>query len=168
VQDGPLLSVADAARTTRHGSVSRTRRPCQVHVNQLGEAVDKVCTVYEMSQVHTRSHLPRDWAHPCHIFPGTGRTSSPGTGPTPATSSPGLGAPLPHLHRDAPHSCHIRTGTGLTPATSAPRPVPHPHQDSAHPRRICTALLEHSCTCIGGCGRVVLALGSSHNGAKSE
>ena len=30
--------------------------------------------------------------HPCHICSGTG--------PTPATSAPGLGPPLPHLHRD--------------------------------------------------------------------
>jgi hypothetical protein len=40
---------------------------------------------------------------PCHICTGTGLT--------PATSAPGLGAPLPHLRRDWAHACHVCTGT---------------------------------------------------------
>jgi hypothetical protein len=43
-----------------------------------------------------------------------------GTGPTPATSTPGLGSPLTHLHRDWAHPSHICTGTWLTPHASAP------------------------------------------------
>jgi hypothetical protein len=50
-------------------------------------------------------HLPRDWAHPCHICAGTGLAT--------ATSAPGPGSPLPHLHRDRAHPCHICAGTGL-------------------------------------------------------
>ena len=49
-------------------------------------------------------HLHQDWAHPCHICIGTGRT--------PATSAPGLA-----------HACHISTGTGRTPARYAPGPA---------------------------------------------
>ena len=39
-----------------------------------------------------RSHLPRDWAHPCHVCSRTGLAAS--------TSAPGLGSPLPCLRRD--------------------------------------------------------------------
>jgi hypothetical protein len=67
--------------------------------------------------------LPRDWARPSHVCPGTGLA--------PPTSAPGLGSPLPRLPRDwarPAHICtwdcarpsHVCTGTGLTPATSAP------------------------------------------------
>jgi hypothetical protein len=83
------------------------------------------------------ARLCRDWAHPCHICTGNGLG--------PATSAPGLGAPLPHEDRDwgsplptsapglrpttAYHICagtgltadHISIGTGLTPPTFAPR-----------------------------------------------
>jgi hypothetical protein len=50
-------------------------------------------------------HLRRDWAHPAHICPGTGRippTSAPrlGSPVQRATSAPVLGAPRPHLRRD--------------------------------------------------------------------
>ena len=37
-----------------------------------------------------------------------------GTGPTAATSAPGLGAPPPHLHWDWVCRCHISTGTWST------------------------------------------------------
>ena len=37
------------------------------------------------------AHLHRGWAPPCH--------GCTGAGPTPATSAPGLGPPLPRLHR---------------------------------------------------------------------
>jgi hypothetical protein len=71
--------------------------------------------------------------HPYHI-----RT---GTGPTPPTSAPGLGPPLPHPHRDWAHPAHICTGTGRTPLTSAPglgSPGSHLHRDWAHSAHICT------------------------------
>ena len=42
-------------------------------------------------------HLRRDWAHPCHICAGTGRTPAT-SGRTPATSAPGLGSPPPVFH----------------------------------------------------------------------
>jgi hypothetical protein len=63
---------------------------------------------------HTCILLYRDWAHPRHIFTGTGLARS--------TSAPGLGSRLPHLHRDRVTLCHICTGTVLTPATSASGP----------------------------------------------
>ena len=52
-----------------------------------------------------RRGLQRDWAHPAHICAGTGLT--------PPTSAPGLGAPRPHLRRDWAHLSHVGTGTGL-------------------------------------------------------
>jgi hypothetical protein len=55
-------------------------------------------------------HLRRDWAHCSHICAGTG--------PTGATSAPGLSSPVPHLRRDWAHPCHICAGTGPTRATS--------------------------------------------------
>ena len=52
-------------------------------------------------------HPHRNWAHPCHIRTGTGptpATSAPGLG-SPLTSAPGLGPyPRPHLHRDSHHA----------------------------------------------------------------
>jgi hypothetical protein len=63
---------------------------------------------------HTCILLYRDWAHPRHIFTGTGLARS--------TSAPGLGSRLPYLHRDRVTLCHICTGTVLTPATSASGP----------------------------------------------
>ncbi len=57
-------------------------------------------------------HLHQDWAHPSHICTGTG--------PTPPTSAPGLGATRPHLRWDWAHPSHICAGTGSTPPTSAP------------------------------------------------
>jgi hypothetical protein len=42
----------------------------------------------------------------CHICAGTG--------PTAATSAPGLGSPLPHLHRDWADRCRIMTSTWHT------------------------------------------------------
>ncbi len=55
-----------------------------------------------------------------------------GTGPTPATSVPGPGAPLPHLRRDWAHPCPFCTGTGPTPATYVPglgSPLPQLQHD---------------------------------------
>ena len=50
---------------------------------------------------------------------GANARPTSGLGLAPATSAPGLGAPLPHLHREWAHPCHICPGTGLTPATFA-------------------------------------------------
>jgi hypothetical protein len=53
----------------------------------------------------------------------------------PATSTPGLGSPLPNPRRDWAHPCHIRAGTRLAPPTSAPGlgpPLPHLRRDSGH------------------------------------
>ena len=38
-----------------------------------------------------------------------------------ATSTPGLGSPLPHLRRDPAHRCDVFAGICLTPTTSPPR-----------------------------------------------
>ena len=94
------------------------------------------------------------------------------TVPTPATSAPGLGPPLPHpslhrdwahplpnLHQDWSHPCHICTGTGPTPATSAPglgSTLPHLHRDWAHPCHICTGTgLTPAHICTGTARRCV-------------
>ena len=64
-----------------------------------------------------------------------------GAGLTAATSTLGLGSPMPHLHRDSAHPYHICTGTALGLATSAPglrSALPHLHRDSARPCHICT------------------------------
>ena len=53
-------------------------------------------------------HLDQDWAHRCQ--------SCTRTGPTAATSAPGLGSSRPHLHQDWAHRC------GLGP------PLPHLHR----------------------------------------
>ena len=69
-------------------------------------------------------HFRRDWAHPCHIHPRTGRippTSAPGPGAPVATSAPGLGSPLPHLRRDRACPSHICAGTMVGTATSKAR-----------------------------------------------
>ena len=53
------------------------------------------------------------WAHPCHI--------SARTGPTPATSAPGLGPPLQICTGDWAHPLrHLHRGLGPPPASSAP------------------------------------------------
>ena len=66
-------------------------------------------------------HLHWDWARPRDICTGTG--------PAPATSAPGQGAPLPHLHqdwgqpvRDAPPP-RIRRAALLPAGMRAPRPA---------------------------------------------
>jgi hypothetical protein len=86
-----------------------------------------------------------DWAQPCHVCAGTGLS--------PATSAPGLGAPLPRLRRDWAHPCHVCAGTdrflrgpllisgrlvhrspcGMQPATMPPlRSVRPQHRCAAH------------------------------------
>jgi hypothetical protein len=75
--------------------------------------------------------------------------------PTPTTSAPGLGPPLPHPHRDWAHPSHIRTGNGLTPLTSAPGRGAlrsHLHQDWAHPAHICTGTGRTPLTSAPGLG----------------
>ena len=57
-----------------------------------------------------------------------------GTWPTPATSAPGLGSPLPHLHRDWALPCHICTEARLNPSPhictgDRGSPLPHLQRD---------------------------------------
>ena len=95
-----------------------------------------------------------DWAHPCHIFTGTGLTaptsapglgsrvptSAPGLGSRVPTSALGLGSPLPDLRRDwACGRCWVQPSRRLV--TISPRaapiskcaPVPHLRRDWGHP-----------------------------------
>ena len=98
-----VLGCRSSSCSARHNSTSNPKIPTSPG------AAPRPLSVMGPPQPHPH----RDWAHPSHI-----RT---GTGPTPATSAPGLGSPS-----------HIRTGTGLTRATSAPGlgpPQPHPHRD---------------------------------------
>jgi hypothetical protein len=81
-------------------------------------------------------------------------TFAPGTGPTPATSSLGLGSALPHLRLDRAHPAHTCTRTGLTPATSAPgqgSPRPHLHRDWAQPFPLLSRAAWYPA--LHGCGR---------------
>jgi hypothetical protein len=65
-----------------------------------------------------------------------------GTGLTPPTSAPGLGAPLPRLHRDWAHPRpHLRRDWA--------HPLPHLHRDWAHPLHRDWAHPAHICTGTG-------------------
>jgi hypothetical protein len=71
-------------------------------------------------------HLHQNWAHPCHICTGTGRT--------PATAAPALGS-LPHIYRDwaTPATCNctshcLRDAEPPTmPRCRLPRAQPRTH-----------------------------------------
>jgi hypothetical protein len=166
-------------------------------------SVDRCCTTRTCHRAMRKSTTPcgslqigtladllwGDWAHPCHICTGTGRT--------PATSALGLGSPQPTcaqgLDMICGHSCtktglapvHICIGTGLAPATAAPRlgsplphlhwdwahpatsapglgsPLPHLHWDWAHPRHICTGTGLHPPIC-SACERARAWAGAVH------
>ena len=57
-----------------------------------------------------------------------------------ATSTPGLGSPLPHLRRDPAHRCDVFAGIRLIPTASPPRldlSLPHLRWDRVHRCQTC-------------------------------
>ncbi len=101
---------------TRPGPVSKPTRLSAGSALQVSDVLYILRDVATgLSVVHAHKARP-----PHRVFTCTWQCAFAGTGPTPATSAPGLGSPLPRLHLDWAHPCHICTGNGLTPATSAP------------------------------------------------
>jgi hypothetical protein len=83
----------------------------------------RACTRQHATTVHPGNRQRRQVTHDRYFLDNVtgwtleldeGRVKPFHGGPTPATSAPGLGPPLPHLHRDwaCPH--HICAGTGLS------------------------------------------------------
>jgi hypothetical protein len=71
----------------------------------------RTAMVHPCPYLHWAPHLHRDWAHPCHICTGTGRTP-PHIGTRtahPCMSAPGLGSPAIAVKKCMPQSVHLHT-----------------------------------------------------------
>ena len=79
-------------------------------------------------------HPHRDWAYPCHICAGTGRT--------PATSVPGLGVPLPHLHPGLGVPLpHLRRDWALVMPCDLLQPLPDSSDGNERPKDRTTVVI---------------------------